>query len=47
MKHRFSNAKTRRRKDLERLLLESLNGGASKRMTAARRKEIYKKAQQI
>ena len=32
------------REDLEELLLEGLNSGASKRMTAARKKEIYKQA---
>jgi putative addiction module CopG family antidote len=32
------------REDLEELLLEGLDSGVSKRMTAARKREIYKQA---
>ena len=32
------------REDLEELLLEGLNSGASKTMTSARKKQIYKQA---
>lgn len=32
------------REDLEELLLEGLNSGPAKRMTAARKKEIYRQA---
>jgi len=42
MKRKFLNAKARSRKDLERLLLEGLNSGVSKRITVARKKQIYK-----
>jgi hypothetical protein len=37
---RFSS----KRKDLEKLLLEGLHSGKSKPMTAARKKQIYKRA---